>query len=321
MKVLFHSNQLGIRGTEVALFDYAFHNQALLGNQSAIVYDATNKWNDPLVIEKFREHFPLYAYSDFSEFDEFVGKSGAERAYFMKAGNRDGKVSNQVPSLIHAVFPTAAREYHGSVFAFISEWLARLASKGPIPYVPYMIDLPNHDLDLRDKLNIPKSALVIGSYGGSDSFDISFVPDCIRIVLERRKDIYFLFMNYPRFIDHERAIFLERSADLEFKVRVINSSDAMLHARKRGESFGLACGEFSIRNKPVLTFGGSPERSHIEILGSKALLYDSLRDLYEILMGLDRNALWKNSWDCYSRQFAPGPVMQKFKQVFLDAQV
>lgn len=321
MKVLFHSNQLGIRGTEVALFDYAFHNQALLGNQSAIAYDGMSERNDPLVIEKFQKHFPLYAYSDFSEFDASVEKSGCDRAYFIKAGKRDGKLSSRVPNLIHAVFRTEAREFHGSVFAFVSEWLARTAPDGPVPFVPHMIDLPRLDDDLRGALNIPADALVIGSYGGADCFNVSFVPDCIRVVLERRKDVYFLFMNYPRFVEHERAIFLERNSDPEFKVRFINTVDAMLHAQRMGESFGLACGEFSSRNKPVITYGGVKERSHIEILGDKAILYHSLRELYDILMGLDRNALRKNSWDCYSRQFAPAPVMQKFKQVFLDAQV
>ena len=39
MKIAFHSNQLGLRGTEIALFDYAYYNRELLGNESIIISD------------------------------------------------------------------------------------------------------------------------------------------------------------------------------------------------------------------------------------------------------------------------------------------
>ena len=36
MNIGFLSNQIGLRGTEVAMFDYAKHNEELLGNNSII---------------------------------------------------------------------------------------------------------------------------------------------------------------------------------------------------------------------------------------------------------------------------------------------
>ncbi len=39
--VAFHSNQLGIRGTEVALYDYARYNEEILGNKSYIISCST----------------------------------------------------------------------------------------------------------------------------------------------------------------------------------------------------------------------------------------------------------------------------------------
>ena len=68
-----------------------------------------------------------------------------------------------------------------------------------------MIDLPVHDWNLRKSLRIPESALVVGSYGAHDAFDVPFAPAVIAAVLERRPDIYFLFMNYPRAATHPRA--------------------------------------------------------------------------------------------------------------------
>jgi hypothetical protein len=37
------------------------------------------------------------------------------------------------------------------------------------------------------------------------------------------------------------------------------------------------------------------------------------------LLSLSKQFIGAQSWDKYSKQFAPGPVMEKFKQVFLDA--
>jgi hypothetical protein len=128
-------------------------------------------------------------------------------------------------------------------------------------------------------------------------------------------------MNYPPFLSHERAIFLPGNPDPEFKTRFINSCDAMIHAQRLGESFGLACGEFSSRDKPVITFGGSYGRSHIEILGDKALLYNNKQELVLILLSLTKQFIGARNWDSYSEQFAPGPVMEKFKRVFLDPRV
>jgi len=40
-----------------------------------------------------------------------------------------------------------------------------------------------------------------------------------------------------------------------------------------------------------------------------------------ILLSLSRQFIGTQSWYSYSEQFAPGPVMEKFKRVFLDAPV
>ena len=43
VKIAFHDNQLGERGTTVAVFDYAYYNKHILGNESIIMYDGTDK--------------------------------------------------------------------------------------------------------------------------------------------------------------------------------------------------------------------------------------------------------------------------------------
>jgi hypothetical protein len=42
--------------------------------------------------------------------------------------------------------------------------------------------------DLRDSFSIPHGSIVFGRYGGTDSFDIGFVHDAIRNVLNARDE-------------------------------------------------------------------------------------------------------------------------------------
>jgi hypothetical protein len=91
----------------------------------------------------------------------------------------------------------------------------------------------------------------------------------------------------------------------------------MLHARKRGETFGLAVAEFSLANRPVLTWDGANERAHLDMLGDSALVYRNERGLFALLTSLDRRELARRDWDRYSRDYAPAPVMARFDDVFL----
>jgi hypothetical protein len=92
----------------------------------------------------------------------------------------------------------------------------------------------------------------------------------------------------------------------------------MIHARGIGESFGLACGEFSMHNKPVITYALSPQRNHIDVLGSKAILYKGPKDLTEVFLNFDKAKAQQENWDCYSQDFSPAAVMKKFQSVFLS---
>jgi hypothetical protein len=183
-----------------------------------------------------------------------------------------------------------------------------------------MIQLPDHADDLRSHLAIQSSATVIGSYGGADSFNLTFAQKAIIQALQKRSDLYFLFMNITPFAEHERLLFLPGNSDLDFKVKFINTCDGMIHARGIGESFGLSCGEFSIKGKPVITYALSPQRSHIEILGSKAILYKGKRDLERIFLEFDQRVQQQQNWDAYSTHFSPTPIMQQFKTVFIDGE-
>jgi hypothetical protein len=319
MKIGFHTNSLTLRGTEIALYDYAVHNQTMLGNESVVFYRQRNPANQS-VLDKFTKQFNVLTYDGQDQLNRLIEQHGIDLAYFIKSGERDDAICSSAPSLIHAVFPTHPGEFHGDKYAFVSEWLSKEYSNKKIPFVPHMIQLPDHTDDLRSHLAIPGSATVIGSYGGADSFNLTFAQEAIIQALQKRSDLYFLFMNITPFAEHERLLFLPGNSDLDFKVKFINTCDSMIHARGIGESFGLSCGEFSIKGKPIITYALSPQRSHIEILGNKAILYKNKRDLERIFFDFDRGIQHQQNWDAYSTHFSPAPIMEQFKAVFIDGE-
>ncbi len=312
--IAFHSNQLSIRGTEVALYDYALHNETVLGHNSVIVYNLGSPHNDAAALAKFRERFPVVGYTTRDELDPLLAEHKADLLYAIKAGKNDGLCSRTVPTMVHAVFPTNPSQVHGASYAFISEWLSRHCANDKIPCVPHIVELPDVDGDLRAELHIPAHARVLGCYGGAQSFDVPSAIEAVRQVLAHSTDTWFVFMNIGRFVDHPRALFLPGSSDMVYKTRFINTCDAMLHARLQGESFGLACGEFSIRNKPVITYARSKHRHHIDVLGDAGFYYTDARSLVEIIEKLDTVALKRGSWDRYSARYNRDVVMGLFDE-------
>jgi hypothetical protein len=315
--IAFHSNQLSVTGTEVALYDYAHYNETLLGNRSVVLHHRLNPNNHPDALAKFSKRFEVLTYDHVSELDDVLHGAHAELLYAIKAGKKDGLVSKRIPTMVHAVFPTAPWQVHGSAYAFISEWLSKECSANEIPTVPHIVSMPDVEGDLRTELNIPANALVLGCYGGARSYDVPCAVEGAKQLLKDRGDVYFIFMHLIPFLDHPRAIFLPGTTDMERKTRFINTCDAMVHARKQGESFGLACGEFSVRNKPVLTYKHCKHTHHLDVLGDKGMLYEDTEQFIGKINSLNRDALPRDRWDRYTHRYNPERVMELFEKYFI----
>jgi hypothetical protein len=318
MKIGFHAGTMNYRGVHVAIYDYALHNQLLLGNESVIYYDGRNP-GPQFIVDKFKRHFELVSYDRFENLNRLAEESRIDALYFQKAGLRDAEHVTSVPNLIHAVFPQKVSEQHGDVYAFVSRWLSKECSNSKIPFVELMVQLPAIEGNLRKQFDIPSNAMVIGCYGGEDSFNIDFVKQAVCELAQANLNLYFLFMNIDVFTKQERVLFLPGTPDMNYKRLFIQTCDVMLHAREMGESCGVACAEFSICNKPIITYGLSRQRCHIEILRDRGLLYNNKRQLKEIINNLDRTWIANRDWDCYSDLFSPHKIMQQFKNVFLDS--
>lgn len=321
MKILFHENELNYRGTSIALYDYADFNEKYLGNESLIIYDKNCKTNHIAGIEKFKKRFQVFEYEDFSEVDEIIRKNNVELFYAIKNGDNDGVISKECKTAVHSVFKHY--EPHGDIYAYVSEWLSHEMTNGKSPFVPHMVNFEQqiHD-DLRTELDIPKEAKVFGYFGGAQSFNIKFAQQTAKKIASKYKDIYFIFMGVDTFVKKKwwkalpkNIIFLPANSDVIYKQKFINTCNALLHARERGETFGITVAEFALKGKPIITFGDSPEKAHIQELKDKGYYYHNEKELENLI--LESNLSLSASENYH--KFLPQPVMDKFKEVFINS--
>jgi hypothetical protein len=304
MNIGFLSNQLDIRGTGNALYNYAHYNEELMGHKSHI-YTFSSGRHDKDAYLAFEKRFGKINFisSGFAKLDVL---------YHIKSGYRDGFTPN-LPYLVHSVFDN---DPHGDVYATISPWMG---ARFNLPVVPHMVDIFPTDDNLRDQLGIPTGAVVFGRYGGADSFDISWVWDTIADLIEENNNVYFVFMNtnppqHTYIAISPNVIFLPSTVDPYTKRLFINTCDAMIHARSRGETFGIAVGEFAVAGKPIITYENSAEKAHLQELGHFALTYTDQNSLLKQFEKVIRGPLV--SWG-YG-QYTPENVMKKFSEVFLS---
>lgn len=305
MRVGFLSNQLDNRGTGNALFEYAYYNERILGNKS-FIYTYSDGNHNAAAVQRFSLHFPIIA-------NPSPLTNAVDVMYHIKSGEDDTIRFPRTRYAVHAVFN--ARHPHGDRYAAVSQWLGE---RDGVPYVPHIVSLPYHTTNLRTQLGIPEDAVVIGRHGGKDTFDIHWAWEAVVEAATAFPEDYYLFMNTdkPDFVNHKNIIFLpETVSDVE-KRKFINTCDAMIHARNRGETFGLAVGEFAVCSKPVITYANSPERAHLvelENYGYDQFFYENQTDLYVQLISVNREF----RAPAYTR-FHPENVMADFKKVFLD---
>ena len=102
--IAFWSNQLGERGTEIAMYDYAYYNQTLLNNKSFIFYEINNGNNNLNVINKFAKQFKVIGVNEFNDVDEYLNIYNIDIIYIIKSGHNDGRLSKVVKKILFIAF-------------------------------------------------------------------------------------------------------------------------------------------------------------------------------------------------------------------------
>jgi hypothetical protein len=312
MKIAFHSNQLGIRGTEVALYDYALGNRNILGNKSIIISDANA---DLTTLDKFKSQFPVYLYENFSEVEDIIKQENIDAVYYIKAGFNDGKLVKNAKNLVHVVFQI--NQPHGDKYAFIAQWLSKKMTDDDNNYIPHILSLPDVIQDYREFFNIPQDSIVFGRHGGYNDFDYEWSYNSIKKVAEENPNIYFLFLNTKPFCKNlPNIIHIEPTYDLETKTAFINTCDALIHGRRKGEIFSLTIGEFLHQDKAIISCPQGEDEGHIVMLQDKGIWYNNPGELYNILSTYKRTKP-KGYYKALVEEYTFENVMNRFNEIFL----
>ena len=341
-KIAFHLSHFSIRGSEVAIFEYAHYNEEILHNKSFI---AVHKGfrdikdyrgfsiHDENIWKKFSSRFHIIEYTSKEDLSGILKENNISIFYNLKSGENDGFLIDGVKNVCHCVFTYTSSHNHGDIYIPISPSIVDKNVKDIVSYVPHIVcPLPKVDNNIREFLKIPSDAIVFGRYGGDETFNIDFVKEAIIEIAYSNPNIFFIFVNTQLFT-HPRhnIIFLEKISNPRDKTIFINTCDAMIHARKEGESFGLAIAEFSMANKPVITWKhdrthAQVERDfnikidvehthHIDTLGDSGIYYSDKRDFIEII----KNFTKRTADDKYSEIYSPSKVMSLFQKYIIDS--
>ena len=317
--IAFLSNKLTLRGCEVALYNYAHYNEVLLNNKSIIITRDIEKLKGsqdvhPDAYKKFHDRFSVYYYENKNDVEKILKDEKCDIIFIEKAGSPTDELwFDSCKNIIHSVF--TLEEPHGDAYTSLSEWL-NIHHNTNYPVIPYMVEVHETEENLRKSLNIPDDALVFGTYSGADCFNIDYIIQCVKDIVNQNKypNIYFIFMNINSFMESSEHIrFLSGTSSMEYKRMFINTCDAMLYGRDKGETFGLACGEFSICNKPVIARSKEHSASHLHILGDIIIKHNNYDELYDILTNYHKYKIdvSNNSYKKYTSEYA----MIEFKKV------
>tara|TARA_B100001093_G_scaffold154228_1_gene146906 strand:- start:52 stop:1155 length:1104 start_codon:yes stop_codon:yes gene_type:complete len=318
MNIGFFIGEMNYRGVSNSSYQYAHFNELILKNKSIIFFNKKEKFHKKEVITKFKKRFTVFGINGFKEVDKYIKKFNLKYIYVQKGGQKDVNVSKNLKTLVHSLYPQNLKEVHGFKYSCVSEWQSNKFTNKKIPFVPYIVNLNKTKLDLKKTFNIKKKDIVFGCHGGETSFDLKFVHQTIEDIAKKRNDIFFLFLNIKRFCNHSRIIFLKGSFDEVYKKKFINTCDAMIYGRSLGESFGLACAEFSNQGKKLITYKFNKHKSHIYKLPKNNYEeYFSRKSLFDILTNFQKNKSRKLFKNNKYLTYSPTKVMRTFNKVFL----
>ena len=317
MNIGFYIDEMNVRGVTNSTYLYAINNKKILKNRSIIFYNKKNFRNKSEVIKKFKKKFILIGVKSFKEIDSYKDKYNLEFLYTQKGGNKDNWISANIKTLVHAVYPQKLSHVHGYNYVFISEWLSKKFSNKKIPFIPYITESEKISSNLRKNFKIKKNDLVFGCHGGDSSFDMKFAQIAITNIVKKRKDIFFLFLNINKFCNHPRIIFIKGTTNESLKKKFVNTCDVMMYGRSLGESFGMACAEFAIKNRDIFSYKFNKHRSHKYNMPKKNYFeYSSYSTLFNLLnyYRKRKNHKINSKYAAYTKK----KVMKNFQDLFLS---
>lgn len=299
------------RGMPTSTLSYARFVEEVLGHRAAVIVGPDKPTSEDVrkrsdfkqnMLDTICERFPTRIVPKHEDVGDTALGLGCDVVYTQGAClDKTHPVTDQMRARkIKTVYHCFGwcHQVYADAHAVVSNWAAVHFRGHPTgPVIPYPVtecpEVPQSAVDkVRTDLGIPLDAPVVCTFGAASSFDL---PSTVRTLFGSKAILENWMNQVPTLhliqmpaIDvinrytHPRIHTHPRDSREEVKTAFIKSCDAMLHARKIGESFGMAIAEFSRCNKPIITMNnnyqpgsaiGGYETAHVEYLGSKGWFY------------------------------------------------
>ncbi len=318
MKIGIHANELDGRGIGRVCRDYAAglikrgHEVALISSANSHI-NAINQMTPNSLHLYDHEVLPSGNDKVRGAIARIVDREKIDFLHVLSYGKNNGIVPDNCRTGVHAIFDMS--EPHGDIYVGVSEYLCRKFGRPVGDYVPHIVEMPPPTEDWRVKFGIPNDAVVLGRHGGYSEFDIGFVQQAVIRALNKRDNLWFLFLSTEKFVTHERAIFVPWVESKQEVANFIHACDGMIHGRMMGETFGLAPCEFSAAGRLVITWSGMGnslyDKAHVDHLHHRTVPYTNGSDLDAILKHPGLRTL--SPFDRFSEKH----VMDIYERVFL----
>lgn len=326
--IAFFNHTLCYRGTSKAIYNYMLAlNTSFSDIKLFYIFlknDSGNRLGFALhLLQLGVELIPISSYEDLKtigySFDFLYHVTSAEPSQLTWL-----KHSRCRSTFIHQVGYQPPDYSSSDHFAYTSYWQSFYFTNGSAPVLPYIVNPPSRDsipsaLSARERFGIPNDALVLGRHGGADTWNLPFASAVVNKAVSERPDLWFIFVGTPRFTSHERVLFLNSITSMQELEYFFSASDSMIHSRWEGETFGMACAEFLIRGKPIITWSESREQNHLFLAGRSAITYNNPSDLYRLFLDLDKKYISHKSslinTDLLSK-YSSNVVVENFRRYF-----
>lgn len=295
MRIGFYDHGIGFRGTTRAIYEYARCLMDKEGVEVLFFFKPQLKSNNfSFGIEMLNAGIQLRSIAS----PEEISEENLDFFYYVSSAppsDYSWISSIRACSLLHQVGYQPPDYNTCDFFAYTGHWQSFFFSSGQAPVLPYIVEdkSPSRETrgrsKLRKSLEIPEDAIVLGRHGGLDTWNLQFSNQAVVEAASRRDDLHFIFLNTPKFSNLPNIHFIEGTHDALIIQDYLECCDAMLHARWEGETFGLACAEFLIRRKPIITWSESRERNHIFLADKSAIFFNTYNDLLTLLLNIGRD--------------------------------
>ena len=297
MKIIFYNHELCYRGTTKAVLAYIQSLREFdLDLDIIYAFNAFSTHNDVRIGTNFLKYnvtlIPLHSLEQLLHLS-----NTADWLYYVSSAKPDDYawIKNcRCKTFLHQVGYQEPDYDSSSQFAYTSHWQSNYFTGAQAPVLPYIISPPEHPIskkEARSCLGIHDEHIVIGRHGGRDTWNLPFASKAVYDCALQNQDKVFLFLGTDPFCNLPNVRFLPSTSDQHQLEIFLSACDLMLHARWEGETFGLACAEFLVRQKPIITWAHSRERNHILLAEQSIMFYHHYGDLYSLLCNLTKESI------------------------------